>query len=361
VNRMEDMIHDKGAEAVARKRLFLICRPVILLLFLLLVSVVAQGADRTMELYVSLEGSTQADGSMANPYGSLPEAVDAVRALRRSGNTEPVVIYLREGRHQLNETLVLGIEDGVPSTSEEVALPLHGAGEATGPAHLTFAAYPGEHPVVSAGVTITGWKRLEPAPFASPHITTGKVWVADMPEGMERFYTLYDGQGRLNRARNAGFLPTKTGDRKTLHFPEGGLKNWDNLEDVEIQVRPYRPWVINILPLASVDESSGIARTGVSATYEMGNLPPWVHNPSGSSVWVENIIEALDEPGEWVVNTKTRKIYLWPSDPAQDGSPQGILAPSTSPEWHCRLPVGAKRGLTKRVIFHKTHPLADWR
>ena len=47
-------------------------------------------------------------------------------------------------------------------------------------------------------------------------------------------------------------------------------------------------------------------------------------------MWVENVLEALDEPGEWVVNTKTRKIYLWPSDPAEDGSPRGILAPSTS-------------------------------
>ena len=47
-------------------------------------------------------------------------------------------------------------------------------------------------------------------------------------------------------------------------------------------------------------------------------------------MWVENILEALDEPGEWVVNTKTRKVYLWPSDPAPDGSPRGILAPSTS-------------------------------
>ena len=123
---------------------------------------------------------------------------------------------------------------------------------------------------------------------------------------------------------------TKPGDQRTLHFPEGALKNWDNLEDVEIQVRPFRPWVINMLPLASVDEASGVAKTGVSATYAMGPLPGWVHNPSGSTVWVENILEALDEPGEWVVNTKTRKVYLWPSDPASDGSPRGILAPSTS-------------------------------
>jgi hypothetical protein len=330
VNLSEYLISNKGAEAVTRKRQFLKCRPVILLLFILLASVAAQGADRTMEFYVSPEGSTQGDGSLVNPYGTLPDAVEAVRALRKAGNAEPVTILLREGRHQLNETLVLGMEDGVPSTSEEVALPLHGVGEATDTAHLTITAYPGEHPLVSAGVPVTGWKRLEPAPPELPEIAANKVWVADMPEGMERFYTLYDGQGRLNRARNAGFAPTKTDNQKTLHFPKGALKDWKNLEDVEVQVRPFRPWVINMLPLASVDEATGVAQTGVSATYGIGPLPGWVHNPTGSSVWVENILEALDEPGEWVVNTQTRKIYLWPSDPAQDGAPQGILAPSSS-------------------------------
>ena len=70
--------------------------------------------------------------------------------------------------------------------------------------------------------------------------------------------------------------------------------------------------------------------TSVSATYSMGPLPGYLHNPDASVVWVENILEALDEPGEWTVNTKTRQIYLWPSDPAPDGSPRGILAPTNN-------------------------------
>jgi len=222
------------------------------------------------------------------------------------------------------------MEDGAPSTLDSVNLDRPGAGETASPAHLTFVAYPGENPVVSAGVPVTDWKRLESSPPELPSKAVGKVWVADMPAGLERFYTLYDGRGRLSRARDAGFSPTKSGDKRSLNFPKGRLKNWDNVEDVEIQIRPYRPWVINMLPLASVDEASGVAKTGVSATYKMDKLPNWVHNPSGASVWVENVLEALDEPGEWVVNTKTRKLYLWPSDPAPDGSPRGILAPSTS-------------------------------
>jgi len=300
------------------------------MIVLLLLAFVVQGESFALDIYVSVDGVAQADGSLAKPYGSLPDAVDAVRALRKAGNTEPAKIILREGRHQLNQTLVLCLEDGSPKRSGDVTLEKYGAGDATGPAYLTFAAYPGEKPVVSGGVPITGWKRLESAPAEVPAKAVAKVWVADMPKGLERFYTLYDRLGRLNRARNAGFAYTKPGNARTLHFPAGALKDWDNLEDVEIQVRPSRVWVINMLPLASVDEAAGVATTSASATYQMSPLPGWVHNPSGANVWVENILEALDEPGEWVVNTLTRKIYLWPSDPAADGAPRGILAPSTS-------------------------------
>ena len=304
-------------------------------LCLVLVGLVFAGLGRSYatEIYVSVDGRAQADGSLAKPYGSLPAAVEGVRALRKAGNTEPVKIILREGRHQLNQTLVLGMGDGSPSDSKAEPLPKYGAGESSGPAYLTFAAYPGENPVVSAGVPVTGWKRVASAPAELPAKAVGKLWVADIPAGLERFYSLYGVQGRLNRARGDGFLPTKNGDRKTLHFPEGALKNWDNVEDVEIQVRPSRAWVINMLPLASVDEANNVAQTSVSATYGIGALPAYllaIMGESAASVWVENCLEELDEPGEWVVNTKTRKIFLWPSDPAPDGSPRGILAPTTT-------------------------------
>lgn len=284
----------------------------------------------TKEIYVAIDGNDAADGSILKPFATLHGAVNAVREWRKSGTTNPAVIYLREGRHQLDQTLVLGLEDGISSeiTQEELKEP--GIGTNITPAHLTFAAYQNEKPIVSAGVPVTNWKLIKTELTDLPPVAVGNVWVADIPEGIDKFYTLYDAEGRLNRARNSGFLPTKMGDKKTLHFPEGGLKNWDNIKDVEIQVRPSRAWIINILPLESVDEASGVAKTAVSATYNLGKLPGWVYNQTGSSVWVENIIEALDEPGEWVVNTKTRKIYLWPANPNSDGSPKGILAPSTS-------------------------------
>ena len=298
-----------------------------------LLTFISCNTGKTIELYVSPEGNDNASGSLSEPLASIPKAVELVRELRKNGNSNPATIYLRDGRHQLNQTLVLGIKDGLPPMPESTPFEEYGAEPSTGPAHLTFAAYPGEHPVVSSGVLLTGWQKLESPPSDLPANAIGKVWVADMPEALEKFYTLYDEKGRLNRARGAGFAPAKPGDRRTLHFPEGSLRNWDNVTDVEIQIRPSRAWVVNMLPLESVDETKGIALTSVSATYEMSKLPPYLLQIMGDSVasaWVENVLEELDEPGEWVVNSHTRKIYLWPSDPAPDGSPHGILAPTST-------------------------------
>jgi hypothetical protein len=142
------------------------------------------------------------------------------------------------------------------------------------------------------------------------------------------FYTLYDSEGRLPRARSKGFIPTiepeslsKFQDRDELYFPEGTLKNWSNLEDVEVVVRPRQGWVMNILPLESVDEKAKIATTVFTATYLMEEL----HLIQGvECAWVENVLEALDEPGEWVLNTKEGKLYLWTRD---NKKPNGIVAP----------------------------------
>lgn len=275
--------------------------------------------------YVAVDGSDKENGSISSPFATVQRAVQAVRKMRKNGELTPVTIYLREGRHQINETLVLGIEDGVVSVKDHE----NHKSELSQPAQLTFAAYQNEKPIISAGVPVSNWKLATDLP-SLPSVAAGHVWVANIPEGIESFNTLYDSSGRLNRARNDGFLPSKTGDQKTIYFPKGALKNWHNITDVEIQVRPSRAWIVNMLPLESVDESTLMAKTKTSATYPIGRLPKWVHNPSGASIWVENIIEALDEPGEWVIDTKTRKIYVWPLHPNADGAPQGILAPSTS-------------------------------
>ncbi len=301
--------------------------------FLLLLSVwlfIGCKSNDSIQFYVSVDGNDDAEGSIDAPFATLPHAIAAIRSMREAGNDNPAVVFLREGRHQLEETLVLGMKDGDPSSIEDYNSEEPGAGKIERDAYLTIEGYLGENPILSSGISVEGWQLAPDDLTDLTEAAKGKVWVADIPESLDKFYTLYDQSGRLNRARAEGFVPVKSGDKKTLYFPKGKLKNWDNLQDVELNVRPSRAWMINMLPLESVDEENGVAKTSVSATYEIGPLAGWVHTKDGNSAWIENTMDALDEAGEWVINSKTRKIYLWPANPAADGSPQGILAPTTN-------------------------------
>ncbi|MBU2950883.1 right-handed parallel beta-helix repeat-containing protein [Tamlana agarivorans] len=296
-------------------------------LFVLVATLGCAKQEEPIAIYVSVEGSDTAAGSLSKPFATILKAVEEVRDLRKKGNTNPATIYIREGRHLLNETLVLGLEDGnvVPEKSKD----FEKVGAGTLPdAYLTFSAYGDEKPVISSGIPVEGWQLVSSELQDLTAAAKGKVWVADIPEGMDTFYTLYDTNERLNRARSEGFVPTQEGDKRTVYFPEGKLKNWDNLKDVELQVRPSRAWAINMLPLDSVDEENKMAKTAVSATYQIGPLAHWVHTKDGNSAWIENTIDALDEPGEWVVNSSTRKIYLWPKYVNANGAPIGILVPT---------------------------------
>lgn len=260
----------------------------------------------TADFYVAPHGSDAWSGTLAEPnsqksdgpFATLERARDAVRASgrNRKGN---VVVLIRGGIYRLKKTVVFGLKDsgGTKST-------------------VTYAAYPGETPVFSGGREIKTWKKVTAALPGLPKAAVGNALVADVSG---RFRSLFDAQGVLPRARSKGFIPPRGGSRNRLRFPKGRLKNWSNLDDVEIVVRPHHAWIVNILPLEAVDEQQQIARTSINATYAMNHLHFLRTTPS---CWVENVLEELDEPGEWVLNTKAGKLYLWPRDKSPIVAPQ---------------------------------------
>ncbi len=280
-------------------------------------------ADSPADYFVATNGNDDWTGSLPEPnsqgtdgpFATLERARDAVRDLKGRRPAKDMVVRIREGLYRLSETVVFGLEDS-------------GEGDST----VTYEAYPGEKPVFSSAVEIGGWKRLATPPSALPEAARGKVWVTDVPQmngDPWRFFTLYDAEGLLPRARLAGFTPLELSsqkerfnrDKDILHFPPGALKNWPNLEDVEIVIRPHHAWVVNILPLVSVDEETQIAQTAIPGTYPLKELR---FLRGAESCWVENVLEALDQPGEWVLNTREGKLYLWPRNQMP---PLRIMAP----------------------------------
>jgi len=259
----------------------------ILSLLAILPEAFASGGEKN--IYVSPTGNDSNPGTIELPLLSLSGAKNHVRQAKHAtlGN---ITVWFRGGNYHLDETVVFGLEDS-------------GEGESM----ITYAAYPGETPVFSSGNEINGWVKVNTELPGLPEKARGNVWVASVSD---HFLTLYDDQGMLPRARSEGFISEEGMNAKNqLHFPEGMLKNWSNLKDVEIIVRPHHAWIMNILPLESVDEEESIARTSIEATYEMSNL---TFLRTTDNCWVENVLEELDEEGEWVLNTEEGKVYLWP-------------------------------------------------
>ena len=176
----------------------------LLLLFAASSAVVAQPAD----FYVATNGSDQWSGTLAKPdeaksdgpFVTLGRARDAVRDLKKT-KAEDIVVLIRGGTYQLDKTIVFGLED-----SPE------------GDARITYAAWPDETPVFSAGKEIKGWVKASEDIPGLPEQARGKVYVAGVTQ---TFRTLFDADGLLPRARSAGFIPLKGGSRNRLHFPRG--------------------------------------------------------------------------------------------------------------------------------------------
>jgi hypothetical protein len=268
--------------------------------------------------YVAVDGDDSNPGTKDKPFATLARARDAVRGLRKAKPDEDITVLIRGGTYQVTKTIVFGLED---SGSENQT--------------ITYAAYPDEEPIFTGGRRMTGWRKLTEYPAEMPRTARGNVWVADVPEtkgGKWRFLTLFDGDKMLPRASMKGFSPTEpleiewwqgryasNEECSVFRFPKGAMKDWPNLEDVEIRAFPAG-YTMNMLGLASVDEETGTARTSIPATYP---LKAW---PSGEpSVWVENVIDGLDAPGEWVLNTQQGRLYLWPWG---DSPSEGIVAPA---------------------------------
>ena len=104
-----------------------------------------------------------------------------------------------------------------------------------------------------------------------------------------------------------------------LKCPDGIVKDWPNLKDVEVVVRPHHAWIVNILPVASVDVRSQTIKTTTDATYAMSELH---FLKSTKGCWIENALEFLDQPGEWVLDSEKGKLYLWPRGDSPVVAPQ---------------------------------------
>ena len=227
------------------------------------------------------------------------------------GKGKDIVVFIRTGFYPLKESLVFKPEDGgerVETNLPSGAFEWHHLRDN----YITYAAYPGEKPVISGAVPIKNWKKV------------GKVWVA--PYDGDNVSTLnVNGKKQiLARYPNQDYLTLlKTpANSSEIPFKEGELKNWKDMQDNRIVI--LLRWRTAYNSIAKVDEKNQIAylkepEDGPGKNNGLLVVPP--------RYYVENVKELLDAPGEWFFDKNKHEISYIPEVGVNDPNEVDISVP----------------------------------
>jgi len=266
------------------------------------------------ELWVAPDGADSAVGTRDAPLATLRMALRKARELRRLHDPAAaagVNILVRGGLHRLDEPLLVRPEDS-----------------GTRDAPTVIAAAPDESPVLSGGMRLEGWRRLDEPVAGLPDVARGRVWVAEAPRRAGRiveFRQLWvddtkavrartpegDGMVRLldwDRAREEAWVPADTG---------AGLGSLDGVEMIV-----HQQWEIAMLRVKSLDRIDGRARLTFHAPESRIQFEhPWPQpvinreNPDRTSAFfLANALEFLDTPGEWYQQLPGGRVFYWPRE-----------------------------------------------
>lgn len=232
--------------------------------------------------------AAQSDG----PFASLSRAIAAVRAARQAAGGQLAgrpMIEVRAGTYHLEKTIELLPEDS----------------------GLILRAYRNERPILSGGVAITKWE-----------VAANGVWKAQLPDvkaGGWHFTQLFVNDQRRFRPRLpatgyfkiAGELEpsSEAGGRGFDRFIFGGddvRADWSNLHDVEVLA--FHSWSMSRLPIKAVDAGKKI----VSFHGTSPGKDWWGKFPKGNRYLVENVKEALRQPGQWYLDRAAGELLYLP-------------------------------------------------
>jgi len=281
------------------------------------------------EFFVSPHGNDRNPGTIDRPFRTPERARDAVRTARLDRSTKDrreVTVWLRGGTYQLARTFELTQED---------------AGTSAAP--VTYAAYRNEE------VRITGGMDIPSAsfhPVSDPNILSRlplesrrDVLRADLrslgirdfgrhrqfghglpvvPASMEVFWC--DSVLHLARYPNTGAIDigeiidpgskprvgdyTNRGGR--FRYTDPRHAHWAGLPDVWLQGFFNYGFADDKIRVAAIDTVRHEVTLSAPHMYGLGS------GENFNQYVALNILEELDQPGEWYVDTLSGNLYLWP-------------------------------------------------
>ncbi len=263
----------------------------------------------TAQIYVAANGSDANEGTKEKPFVSVAMAVRKARELRRLNDAsiqKGIHIYVDKGVYQFAEPLFVRPED---------------AGTETSP--MSIEAVSGERPVFSGGINVAGWKKVTGNVVNLPKKAQGKIWVADAPRvggDLLDFRQLWVNGVKAIRARDKNadsMYRILSWNKKTeqcwIPKPTADISNIDGLE-----MLIHQWWAVAVLRIkkAAGKGDSVLLSFHQPESRVQSEHPwpaPWLSTETGNSAfYLTNAIQFLDEPGEWYLDKRNRKLYYWP-------------------------------------------------
>jgi hypothetical protein len=250
------------------------------------------------------------DAKTDGPFATLDRARQAVRAIKSGepNRTRPIVVAVRGGTHALASTLIFEPEDS-----------------GTNPAPIIWAAFPGETPVISGGSELRGWNADDQGRWTVtlPEVAAGawnfsQLWV----DGARRYRPrlpktgYYFVLGELPPTPRAG----EKGDDRFTFRPGEIRADWHGLADVE--VLNFHQWTMSRMRVEAVDE----AKREVRFTGTTRGLAAYAKFIQGHRYLVENVREALTDPGEWYLDRASGLLTYIPM-PGEEMAKARVVAP----------------------------------
>lgn len=258
-------------------------------------------------IYVSPDGDDDDNGSAEKPVMSIDVALEKIREFRKANPNGPSAIVFKGGQYFITDPIELKEDD---SGSEN--------------APFMLVAAPGEKPVFYGGMRLRAFiSETDPAILARlPKEKRINLLVCDL-NGLPMDFNLneqpraelFEDGKPLTPARwpNEGFVKTGTPDESEDHKPLPSFKfngldklDWSHAEDVWTYGYWKYLWVADYLKVKSIDAANGkVNLTRISGYGLAPNMPFYFYN----------LLEAIDQPGEWFLDRKAKKIYLYPDKP----------------------------------------------
>ena len=277
--------------------------------------------------YVDPAAGVGGNGTKENPFSTVEQARDAVRALPDALRQSDICIYLRGGRYVLSQTIAFDNRD---------------SGSESHP--VVWRAYPGEKVIFDGGVCF-GAERMTKLsdpdiakrlvdPDAANHVyvldlsglpisygtygnrgfrrpyvhAPNELFINGVPQTIARYPKKEDGMLALTDVVDKGSVP-RTGDFSlrpmVIRYNDARLERWASAEQACLSGFFGSSYADDNIEIAHIDPKAHTITTTLPHLYGACTEP--------FACWcIVNLLEELNAPGEYFIDCKAQKVYFIP-------------------------------------------------